>query len=198
MFAMFPAIGLYAGQPDYWTALAHSIRFDFSTQLQFALAAGSVFRVSAPAITLPISRAFLGRIGFWHSVVILLSALLFSFTMVCVPSVVGQLASGHAFPAYGLPALVVRSLFLAAVLPLAIAANLRPARRPLVFVATIAIFVLASAPTRAFLADFTFEPVVIGTLLAAIAGSLALLRHRLHRHYATCDLPAGTTSWTIG
>ena len=192
-FALFPAIGLYSGQPDYWAALAHSINYKATTQFQFVTATTLILLATPPTITFPISRAFLGRINFWHALTIWLFAVLYSLALVSLPSLIGQIMSGHALPGYGLPALINRALFLAPLLPLVIAVNQRPARRPLVMVVSIFIATMASFRAHALLTDYAPEPVGVSIFLIATAGGLALLRHHLYRHYANCDLPSGTT-----
>lgn len=190
-FVVLPLFGLISDQPDYWTALARSIHDKVAFQLQLSAATGLILRVTPWTTTFPVSRAFLGRMSFWHSVTAWLSVVLFSFALVALPSLVGQLVSGYALPGYGLPALINRTLLFAALLPLVIAANQNPTRHPLVFFTSLSLAILVASFAHRFLSGYSFEPVGFTLFLAAIAGSLALLRYHLHRHYANCDLLSG-------
>lgn len=196
-FVLFPSVGLFSGQPDYWTALASSIHDKVAFQLQLLAATGLILRVTPWTTTFPVSRAFLGRMSFWHAVKAWLSVVLFSFALVALPSLIGQLVSGHPLPGYGLPALINRTLLFAALLPLVIAANQNPARQLLVFCASIFIAILAASFAHRFLTGYSLEAIGLTLLLGAIAGSLALLRHHLLRHYATCDLPLSTRTTVL-
>ena len=190
LFALYPAFGLARGQPDYWTALA-AVPSRSTAFIQFLATISLALGFSAPTPTFPISRARLSRISFWRAITVWLWALLLPASALAIPALIGQLASGHLLPDYGLTALVIRTLVLAALLPLTLAAILESSHHHFVrlgatFVALIgSILVELLTPThhlglpRAFL------------LLLLTALSIARLRQRVFRHYATCDLVSG-------
>ncbi len=187
-----PLIGIPLRNEPYLTSLAHFAGPVSRTTMQFMFAAVIALALLPPQLTYPISRARLGRIVFRQAVILLAMALALPVMMLLLPSLVGQAASENHLPGYGLPTLLTRALFLAILLPLIVVITIQvPKGSRLSRFIGVFTALVAGKFVESFFGNYVPTAIEVLPFILAAAVSLALLRFRLHRHYATCDLPAG-------
>lgn len=142
----------------------------------------------SPPITFPISRRRLAQIAFSQALRQWAVALILPAVSLWLLSCLGQILSGKYRSALALTATLGALLPLAALLPWLVATG--TIRRPL-------FRILAALPVGMALMIFTvahplqkmaLTPAGLAVVALATVGGLALLRHRLHRDYATADL----------
>ena len=157
--------------------------------MQVGAAALSMFMVVSPQLAYPISRERLARVVFGLSLVQLAVALALPSAAFFLLSLVGQIASDHFWPGYGLPTIAALDLALAVGLPLLACAGSfsRPVVR-ILWAILIAIGLLIAVITRGDWTPYVLTlPGVVATVLVASA-NVGLLWLRLRHHYRTCDL----------
>ncbi len=191
-FAFFPAVGLASGQPDYLTALVHVSDTRSVIVMQWMTTVGLFLNFTLPNPLFPISRTRMGDLVFIHFVSVWLFALLWPIALIFMPSLIGQLVSGHSLPGFGLYPLVVGALTLAPLLPLAISANTNPARRPIIKFGIIMVTIVVSLYISSLSRHYRPEPIGGSILLILIAASLAWMRRHILRHCQNCDLVTGS------
>jgi hypothetical protein len=157
--------------------------------IQATVAAFSLFMILTPQLAYPISRERLARVVFGLSLVQLAVALALPAAAFFLLSLVGQIASNHFWPGYGLPTIVALDLALAVGLPLLACAG--SFGRPVVRILWALLFatgLLVAVITRGDWTPYVLTlPGIVATVLVASA-NVGLLWLRLRRHYRTCDL----------
>jgi hypothetical protein len=157
--------------------------------MQATAAAFSLLMILTPQLAYPISRERLARVVFGLSLVQLAVALALPAAAFFLLSLVGQIASGHFWPGYGLPSIVALDLALAVGLPLLACAG--SFRRPVVRILWAILFAFAlliAVITRGSWTPYLLTlPGIVATVVVASA-SVVLLWLRLRRHYRNCDL----------
>jgi len=191
-FAFLPALGLASGQPNYLAALVNGADLRVAITMQCIVTVGLFLNFNQPDPLFPISRARRGELVFMHFASAWLFTLLWPIALIFLPSLVGQLLSGHALPGFGLYPLLVGALALAPLLPLAIGANLKPARRPLTIFGLTIVSVLVSLYVRDLAQPYRPEPVGCSIIAILSAASLTWMRRRILRHCRDCDLVTGS------
>lgn len=190
-----PAIEVLLRNVPSLTGLSNLAGSGPSRNFQFIFATMMALSVLPPRLAYPISRARLGRIVFRQAVIVMAMALSLPVVMLLLPSLVGQAASESYLPGYGLPTLFTRALFLAVLLPLIVVITIQVpwGSRLCRFIGVFIALLTGSLIENIFGNYIPTAGHVLGFFLAA-AVSLALLRLRLHRHYATCDLLSGAAT----
>jgi hypothetical protein len=188
---------------DYWQSLANlaaheNILPEFHKTgfwgflggfTQAGAAVASMLMILPPQLAYPISRERLARVVFGLRLVQLAVALALPALTIFLLSLLGQIASGHFLPGYGLPSIVALDLVLTVGLPLLACADSfsRPAVRVL-GAAPAQIATLIAVLTRGYWMPYVLTlPGIVATVLFASA-NVDLLWLRLRRHYRTCDL----------
>ena len=157
--------------------------------LQFGAAAFSFSMVPPPQLAYPISRERLARVAFGLSLVQLVVALTLPGAAIFFLSLLGQTASGHFLPGYGLPSIVATDLALAVGLPLlACTDSLSRSAARILWAVPVVIATLVGVLASVFWMPYvlTFSGIAVAALVAS--ASVGLLRQCLRRHYRTCDL----------
>jgi hypothetical protein len=161
--------------------------------IQATAAAFSLLMILTPQLAYPISRERLARVVFGLSLVQLAVALALPAAAFFLLSLVGQIASDHCWPGYGLPTIVALDLALAVGLPLLACTGSfsRPVVR-ILWAILIAIGLLIAVMTRGDWMPYVLTiPGIVATVLVA-AANVGLLWLRLRHHYRTCDLFSGS------
>jgi hypothetical protein len=157
--------------------------------MQAGAAVASMLMTLPPQLAYPISRERLARVIFGLRLVQLAIALALPATAVFLLSLLGQIASGHFLPGYGLPSIVALDLALAIGLPLLACAGSfsRPAVR-ILWAAPVEIATLIAVLARGSWMPYVLT--VPGSMATALVASanVGLLWLCLRRHYRTCDL----------
>jgi hypothetical protein len=162
--------------------------------LVFSLSPPMSTSFSRPLLAYPLARRRLAEVVCAHTCRQFFSELLLPLLAFWVASLLGQFASGKIHPGLGLPAIAVIVLVYAPFQPL-LALNYFVRGSPgknfaisggafFLGIGTVALVLLARMHWSAAI----LSPVGIAASLLATAAALALLRHRIQRHYRTCDL----------
>jgi hypothetical protein len=179
-------------QKMFTTKMAGALRVNF-LMLQPAMAVVCALLLARPQLPFPISRKRLAQVVFWQAVVQWASALVVPAGTIFLVSLIGQAMAGKPLLGYGLPALLAVDLPLAALLPLLVAADtIRWPSLRILSAIPIVLAIMLMAVTRPHWTNYVLTLSGILGMLVATAGSQWLLWHRLHRQYATSDLPLET------
>jgi hypothetical protein len=157
--------------------------------MQAGAAAFSLLMILPPQLAYPVSRERLARVVFGLSLVQLVVALALPAAAVFLLSLLGQIVSGHFWPAYGLPTIVALDLALAVCLPLLACAGSfsRPIVR-IIWAIPVAFAILIAVITRGNWTPFVLTVSGGIATVAVASANVGLLWRGLRHHYRTCDL----------
>ncbi len=205
----------HPGATDYWEILAcfavsktdaqamglpYHLPGDLSQiviTFQLVLSLGILRRAMKPPVALPISRARMARVTFGLNAIQMLIALATPTAAIFSLSLIGQIVSGQLLPAFGLLNLMPTTLLLAIVSPLvALTPTFRRRIASSFWILTVWILIFGVSGAHSAWGPhvLTWPGLLIASLL--IAANVGLLRHRLTRHFATCDLTFERTVFT--
>lgn len=157
--------------------------------MQAGAAAFSLLMILPPQLAYPVSRDRLARVVFGLSLVQLAVALTLPAAAVFLLSLLGQIASGHFWPGYGLPSVVAVDLALAVGLPLlACAGSFRRPVGRILWAIPVAFALLIAGITRGQWTPQVLTLPGIGATLLVVSADLGLLWLCQRHHYRTCDL----------
>ena len=155
--------------------------------------------ISRPHLAYPLARTRLADLIFSHLSRDLFVGLLVPTLATWTTSLIGQAASQHFYPGLGLPAVAAILLAFSPFLPFVAMNNFPSQRAARKFASRFGLFCFISVFLGVTTIGLThgraliLSPAGISVSLLVTAAGLQLLRRRIRRYYATCDLTDGAT-----